>query len=144
MRPVERHRHSGAGENDFAHQTRLLLRDDLRDEAAEREAQQIDFAKAQSADERDGIPSHLFDRLGGRTSGSADSTIVERNDVVPRRQAIDDPRIPIVQYRRQVMKEHHGSAPLLADLSEHEVRAVHIDRLGRCVFKGHAHRFSLD
>jgi hypothetical protein len=30
----------------------LLLRDDLRDETAEREAQQIDFAKTESAYER--------------------------------------------------------------------------------------------
>src|SRR4051794_38364388 len=46
---------AGAGENDLAHQTRLLLRDDLRDETAEREAQQIDFAKTESVDECDGI-----------------------------------------------------------------------------------------
>jgi hypothetical protein len=58
------------------------LRDDLRDETAEREAQQIDLAKTESAYERDGIPSHLLDRFGGRTSGSADPTIVEHNNVV--------------------------------------------------------------
>src|SRR5216683_1454314 len=93
-------RRASARENDFAHQTRLLLRDDLGDETAEREAQQIDFAKTESAYERDGIPSHLLDRFGGRTSGSADPTIVERNNVVLRREAIHDPRIPILQYRR--------------------------------------------
>src|ERR1700704_7106101 len=75
---------AGARENDFAHQTRLLLRDDLRDETAEREAQQIDFAKTEGAYERDGIPCHLLDCLGGRTSGSADPTIVEYNNVVLR------------------------------------------------------------
>jgi len=91
-------RRAGARENDFAHQTRLLLRDDLRDETAEREAQQIDFGKAESAYERDGITSHLFDRSGGRTSGSADATIVEHNNVVLRRQAhprLSDPNRPI-------------------------------------------------
>src|SRR5467141_3554006 len=136
-------RRASARENDFAHQTRLLLRDDLRDETAEREAQQIDFAKTESAYESDGNPSHLLDRFGGRTSGSADPTIVEHNNVVLRRQAIHDPRIPIVQYRRQMVEEHHGDAALLANLSEHEVRAVHIDRFGRRIFKGHAHRLFL-
>src|SRR5216684_7802148 len=38
-------RRAGSRENDFAHQTRLLLRDDLSDETAEREAEEIDFAK---------------------------------------------------------------------------------------------------
>jgi hypothetical protein len=115
MRPVERHRHSdavaarraGARENDFAHQTRLLLRDDLRDETAEREAQQIDFARTESAYERDGVPSHLLDRFGGRTSGSADPTIVEHNNVVLHRQAIHDPRIP----NRPIPPSDDGGTP---------------------------------
>src|SRR5258705_3783889 len=97
-------RRAGARQNDFAHQTRLLLRDDLRDETAERKAQQIDFAKTESTYESDGIPSHLLDRFGGGTSGSADPTIVEHNHVVLCRQAIHDPRIPIVQYRRQMVQ----------------------------------------
>jgi hypothetical protein len=57
-------RRAGSRENDFAHQTRLLLRDDLSDETAEREAEEIDFAKTQSAYEGDGILSHLLDRFG--------------------------------------------------------------------------------
>jgi hypothetical protein len=136
-------RRAGACENDFARQTRLLLRDDLRDETAEREAQQIDFGETESAYERDGIPSHL-DRFGGRPSGSADPTIVERNNVVLRCQAIQDPRILIVQYRRQMVEEHHGDAALLANLPEYEIRAIHLDRFGRRIFIRRAHRFSLD
>jgi hypothetical protein len=88
--------------------------------------------------------SHLLDRFGGRASGSADPTIVEGNHVVLRRQAIHDPRIPILQHRSQMVKQHHGNAALLTNFSEHEVRTVHIDRFGRRIFKGHAHRFSLD
>ena len=79
--------------------------------------------------------------LGGRAPGSAHPAIVEHNNVVLRRHAIHDPRIPIVQYRRQMVEEHHGDAALLANLSEHEVRAIHIDRFGRRIFKGHAHVF---
>src|SRR5258706_9642455 len=70
-------RRAGSRENDFAHQTRLLLRDDLSDETAKREAEEIDFAKTQSAYERDGILSHFPDRLGGRSSRSADPPPVE-------------------------------------------------------------------
>ena len=55
---------AGARENDFADQTGLLLRDSLRDETAEREAQQIDFAEAERAYERDGIPSISSTVLG--------------------------------------------------------------------------------
>src|SRR5258708_12025233 len=87
-------RGAGSREDDFAHQTRLLLRDDLSDETAKREAEEIYFAKTQSAYERDGILSHFLDRLGGRSSRSADPPVVERNHVVLRRQAIHDPRIP--------------------------------------------------
>src|SRR5258705_13776942 len=144
MRGALEARRAGSRENDFAYQTSLLLRDDLSDETAEREAEQIDFAETKSAYERDCILSHLLDRFGGKTSGSAAPTIVERNNVVLRRQAIHDPRIPIVQYRRQMVKEHHGNAALLANFPVHKVRAVHIDRFGRRIFKGHAHRFSLD
>src|SRR5437762_10637696 len=85
-------RRAGARENDLAHQTRLLLHDDLGDETAKREAQQIDFDKTQSAYECDGIPRHLLDRLWGQTSGSTDPAIVEHNNVAFRRQAIHDPR----------------------------------------------------
>src|SRR5258708_6535497 len=130
---------AGSRENDFAHQTRLLLRDDLRDEAAEREAEEIDFAKTLSAYERDRILSHLLDRFGGRASGSADPTIVEGNNVVLRRQAIHDPRIPILQHRRQMVKEHQGNTALLANFPVHEVRAVHIDRFVRRILNGHSH-----
>src|SRR5258705_11151784 len=137
-------RGAGSRENNFAHQTRLLLRDDLSDETAKREAEEIDFAKTQSAYESDGILSHLLDRFGSRPSGSADPSIVERNHVVLCRQAIHDPRIPILQHRSQMVKQHHGNATLLPNFSEHKVRTVHIDRFGRRIFKGHAHRFSLD
>jgi len=41
---------------------------------------------------------------------------------VLRRQAIHDPRIPILQHRRQMVKQHHGNAALLTHFSEHEVR----------------------
>ena len=83
-------------------------------------------------------------RFGCRTAGAADPAIVEHDNVVFGRQAIHDPRIPVLQYRRQMVEEHHGNAALPANFPVDEVRAVHIDRLGRRVFEGHAHRFSLD
>jgi hypothetical protein len=89
----------------------LLLCDDLGDETAEREAQQVDFAKTQGAYECDGVPSHLLDRFGCRTAGSADSAIVEYNHVVLRCQAVHDPRIPVFQYRRYLSVRHRDNRP---------------------------------
>jgi len=43
-----------------------------------------------------------------------------------------------------MVEEHHGDAALLANFPVDEVRAVHIDRFRRRIFKGHAHRFFLD
>ena len=122
-------------------QTRLLLRDDLRDETAEREPKQIDFIKTESAYECDRILRHLLDRFGSRTSGSADTTIVEHNNVVLRCQAIYDPGVPIIQHCRQMVEEDHGDAALPANLPEHEGGAVNIDRFGRRILEGHAHHF---
>src|SRR5258708_22560374 len=67
-------RRDGSCENDFAHQTRLLLRDDLGDEAAEREDEEIDFAKTQSTYERARSLSHLIDHFGGKASATVDPT----------------------------------------------------------------------
>jgi hypothetical protein len=51
------------------------------------------------------------------------------------------PPEPIVQRRRQMVKQHDGNAALAADFPEYEFRAVYIDGLGRCGLRGCAHRF---
>ena len=53
-----------SGENDLAHQARLSFRDHLSNEPAEREAQQINLSKVESAYEGDGILSHLLNGFG--------------------------------------------------------------------------------
>src|SRR5206468_8010223 len=55
----------GAGEHELAHELRLVLRDHLRDEAAQREAEQVDLIEAQRADDADGVARHRGDGRRG-------------------------------------------------------------------------------
>ena len=55
---------SGAGEDELADELRLVLRDHLRDEAAQREAEQIDLIEPERPDEGDGVARHRGDRVG--------------------------------------------------------------------------------
>src|SRR3954462_3691678 len=79
---------AGARENHLAHEIRLLLRDDLRDETAEREAQQVDLAETERAHERDGVLGHRLDCVRSRASGCTDAAIVEYDHMMLRRQAV--------------------------------------------------------
>ena len=56
---------SGSGQHDLADEVGASLRDHLRDEAAQREAEQVDLREAKSLDERDRVLRHVGDADGG-------------------------------------------------------------------------------
>ena len=119
---------SGAGEDELAHELRLLLRDHLRDEAAEREAEEIDLIEPQRADEGDGVPRHRGNGRGRRPLRSADAAVVEGDHPVVGGDAVDDPRIPVVQDRTQVVQEDHRHARVRPEPAVGESRSADVDR----------------
>lgn len=74
---------AGAREDDSAHQLRFLGRDDLGDEAAHRQAGQVDLFEAQGADEQHRVAGHRLDGVGGVSAGRADSAVVEGDHPAP-------------------------------------------------------------
>jgi hypothetical protein len=79
--------------------TGVALLYDLRDEASEREADEVNLIELQRLHERDGVAGHPCDRVRRRAFGRTDTAVVERDDVALGRDAVDDPRVPVV---------HHG------------------------------------
>ncbi|KUL45378.1 hypothetical protein ADL28_38355 [Streptomyces violaceusniger] len=74
---------AGAREDDSAHQLRFLGRDDLGDEAAHRQAGQVDLFESQGADEQHRVAGHRLDGVGGVSAGRADSAVVEGDHPAP-------------------------------------------------------------
>ena len=54
--------------------------------------------------------AHLLDGVWHRAAGRADTAVVERDDAVVGGDAVDDPRVPVVEDRGQVVQEHHRNA----------------------------------
>ena len=65
------------------------------------------LSRPKRADERDRVGAHLLDGGGHRAAGRADAAVVEGDDAVVRGDAVDDPRVPVVEDRGQVVQEHH-------------------------------------
>jgi hypothetical protein len=120
---------SGAREDDLADELRLFLRDHLRDEAAQREAEEIDLIEPQRADEGDGVARHGGNRRGRPPLRSTDAAVVEGDHPMMRGDAIDDTRIPVVQNRPEVVQEDHRHAGVGPEPAEGEARAADVDRL---------------
>ncbi len=129
----------GAGEDDTAHQRRLLLRNHLRHETAQREAEEVDFREPQRLDEARRILGHGCDRIRRVAFRSADTAIVENDDVMPLCQAVDDGGVPIFEHRRQVMKENERNAALFANFPIDELCAADIGFLGGRIDEGGGH-----
>ena len=118
-------------EDDLSHQRRLLLRDHLRDEAAQGKAEEVDLVESQCADERDGVLCHRLDRVRCLALGSADPAIVEGDHAVLGRDAVDDPGVPIVEVRGEVIQEDHRYAGIDAQLPVDESGSADGDRFRR-------------
>src|SRR4030095_6802030 len=90
---------TGAGEDHFPNEPRLFMRNHLRNKASEREAEEVDLFQAQRSDEGDGILRHRRDRVRSRALRRADPSVVEGDHADPGCNAVDDSRIPSVQFR---------------------------------------------
>ncbi len=125
---------AGAREDDSAHQLRFLGRDDLGDEAAHRQAEQVDLFEAQGADEQHRVAGHRLDGVGGVSAGRADSAVVEGDHPAPGGESVDDAGVPVVQDRGQVVEQDQRYAvSFRAELPVGEVDAAHGHRSGRRV-----------
>ena len=91
-------------------------RDLLGDEAADREAEEVDRAELEGLEERDGIARHLRDRARRRARRSAHPGVVERHDSPVARQRVDQRGIPVVEVPAEVLEEHERRRPF-ADLA---------------------------
>ena len=76
------------------------------------------------------IASMVF---GVEPLGGADAAVVEGDDPVLGGDAVDDPRVPVVEDRGQVGEEDHRHAGRRAELAVGEVDAPGGDGAGRCV-----------
>ena len=77
----------------------------LRDEAADREAEEIHPLEAHRLDEGDRTVSHRLDGVGCRAARSGDADVVEGNDPSIRSQRVDQRGIPVVEVPAKVLQQ---------------------------------------
>jgi hypothetical protein len=71
----------------------------------------------------------------------APTPVVERDDPVLCGNAVDDPRVPVVQHRGQVGEEDHRAVGLRAERAVGEIHSTGGDGAGRCVLVRGDHVF---
>ena len=103
---------------------------------AEGEPDQIHLRQSERSDERNRVVGHLVDVVRHYRSGGPNASVVERDDTVVRRDAVDHSWVPVVEHGGEVMQEHHGHVGFDAELPECERHSVDVDCLGGRVFPG--------
>ena len=93
-------------EHDASQQIRADERDLLRDEAADREAEQVHPLEVQGLDERDGVVGHRFDRVRRLSGRRSDADVVERDHPSIRGEGIDESGVPVVEVAAEVLQQH--------------------------------------
>jgi hypothetical protein len=101
----------GRGEDHATGHRRSDQRDLLGDEAAEREAEEVDRVELEGLEERDGIARHLGDRARGGARRSGHSGVVERDDPPVARQRVDQSGVPVVEVAAEMLEEHQRRRP---------------------------------
>ena len=86
---------------------------------------------AEGADEGDGVGGHLVDGVRHRSARCADAAVVERDHVSLGGDAVDDPRVPVIQDGGEVVQEDERHAGARAELAVGERRAADVDVRGR-------------
>jgi hypothetical protein len=76
-----------------------------RDEAADREAEQVDPLKVHRLDEGDRIVGHCFDRAGRRAGRCRHPGVIERDDPSSRGERVDKRRVPVVEAAAEVLQQ---------------------------------------
>jgi hypothetical protein len=77
----------------------------LRDEAANREAEQIDLLKVQCFEERNRVVGHRLNRVRRPARRSGDADVVERDHPSIRRECVDERGIPVVEVAAEVLEQ---------------------------------------
>ncbi|EEF23990.1 conserved hypothetical protein [Ricinus communis] len=123
---------AAAGQHDAAHGLRLIGGDFLRQEAAQRKAEQVDRAGAERLDHTQRVLRHLRHIGWGDAMRGADAGVVEHDDLALPGQAVDDQRVPVVHGAGEVL--HQEQRRLGAALAVQAIRgldAIDRDVLGR-------------
>ena len=118
-------------EHDASQQVGADERDLLRDEAAEREAEQIDPLKAHRLDEGDGVVGHRFDGARRPAGRGADADVVERDHASIRGERVDERGIPVVEVAAEVLQQderHFALTEVAVRVLDRVVRRDPLDR----------------
>ena len=83
--------------------------------AAQREPEQVDLLQTEGAHEHDGVSAIASIVAGVDPLEAPTPAVVEGDDRARGGDAVDDPRVPVVQDRGQVGEEHHRRARARAE-----------------------------
>ncbi len=93
------------GEHDAPEQIRPDERDLLCDEAADREAEQIDSLKIHRLEKIDGSVGHRLDGVRRPAGRGADADVVERDHASIRGEGVDQSGVPVVEVPAEVLQQ---------------------------------------
>jgi hypothetical protein len=71
---------------------------------------EVDLCQVEDSDEREGVVGHLLDSDWRRSSRSAHSGVIAREDAPLRRRRVDKRRIPIVKFASEALQEDKRNA----------------------------------
>jgi hypothetical protein len=97
-------------EHDAPQEIRADERDLLGDEAADREAEQIDPLKVHCLEEGDGAVGHRFDRVRRRAGGRADADVVEGDHASLCGERVDESGVPVVEVAAEGCSRTRGTS----------------------------------
>jgi hypothetical protein len=93
------------------------------------------FLQAEGVDERERVASHGGDVLRDDSRGTANTAVVEEDDLSILRQAVDERRVPVVEVSPEVLEHHQrrGGRLLIAEAAVDERHLSDLERevLGR-------------
>ena len=95
----------GRREHDAPQQVGPDERDLLRDEAADREAEQIDPLEVHRLEEGDRVVGHRLDGVRRPAGRGADADVVERDHASIRGERVDESGVPVVEVAAEVLQQ---------------------------------------
>ena len=108
-----------------------LQSDFLHDQAADREAKEVNLLQAQCLDEGDGVSAHLFERRRDLAGAAGDARVVEQDHLPVASQAIRHRWVPIIHGADVVLVKDERHAVGFAKAAIGEADAVGLYELCR-------------
>ena len=99
-------------------------RDLLGDEAADREAEQVDLVEVHRGEEREGVAGHLLDGVGVVPVEPPTPALSNGDDPPVARQRVDQRGIPVVEVPAEMLEKDKRHATLAAGVTVRVVDAV--------------------